>query len=298
MNREGLAPPAYRLALGTVQFGMPYGITNRKGQISIDEAALIVDHAWAKGLDTLDTAVAYGQSEQRLGEVGVGNWKVVSKLPAISDSHADAAAWVQEALLGSLRRLGVQKLHALLLHHSEQLLGTRGGAIYSALQAAKDQGMVEKIGVSVYGAHELDAVWEHFALDIVQAPFSIFDRRLATSGWLARLNRAGTEVHVRSIFLQGLLLADAENRPKTFDRWMPLWDRWHRWLDEESLTALQACLGFAVSQPGIDRVIIGVDSLRQLQEILDNVSTPAVDPPSLLMSEDEDLINPTRWSSV
>ena len=287
-----------RLALGTVQFGLPYGIANQARQVSRDETAMILDHAWAMGLDTLDTAIAYGESEQRLGEIGVAQWQVITKLPAMPENHTDVTAWVQESVLGSLKRLRIPKLHGLLLHHSQQLLGPRGDALYRALHALKDQGKVEYAGVSIYGPDELDALWPQCQLDLVQAPLNIMDRRLATSGWLTRLHRAGTEVHIRSVFLQGLLLMEAANRPAIFNSWQPLWDRWHHWLDDQQLTPLRACLGFALSQPEVDRVVVGVDSLNQLQEILSSVETPAVEPPTALMSEDLRLINPSCWNAL
>ncbi len=208
-----------RLALGTVQFGLPYGIANQTGQISRDEAAAILNHAWAMGLDTLDTAIAYGGSEARLGEIGVKQWRVISKLPAVPESVTDVAAWVENSVNGSLERLNIPMLRGLLLHCSRQLLGVRGDTLYRALAAIKDEGKVEKIGVSIYGPEELDALWPHYQFDLVQAPFNVIDRRLATSGWLKRLHQAGIEVHVRSVFLQGLLLMDTANRPVSFNRW-------------------------------------------------------------------------------
>lgn len=284
-----------RLALGTVQFGFPYGITNKTGQVSRDEVTTILDYAWAMGLHTLDTAIDYGESEQRLGDVGVAQWQVISKLPSIPESCKDVVSWTQKLVLGSLERLKLPKLGGLLLHRPKQLLSPMGQTLYQALVALKDQGKIGKIGISIYDPDELDSLWPYYKFDLVQAPFNVIDRRLATSGWLIKLHQTGTEVHVRSVFLQGLLLMKAANRLTTFNRWQPLWQQWHRWLDEQHLTPLQACLGFALSQPEIDRVVVGVDCLKQLQEILVNAEALIRMPPKTLMSEDLDLINPTHW---
>jgi aryl-alcohol dehydrogenase-like predicted oxidoreductase len=285
----------HRLALGTVQFGLPYGVANESGQVSRDDAAAILDHAWAAGLDTLDTAIAYGDSEQRLGEIGVKKWQTISKLPSVPENRNDVYAWVQEAVLNSMARLRVAKLRGLLLHCSQQLTGPHGDALYQALIALKEQGKVEKIGISIYDPEELDVLVPRFQLDMVQAPFNIIDRRLATSGWLTRLHQTGIEVHIRSVFLQGLLLMEPANRPAAFNRWQPLWDRWHCWLEQQSMNSVQACLGFAMSQPEISRVVVGVDSLRQFREILAGTEVPAIMPPASLASDDLDLINPSRW---
>lgn len=288
-----------RLAIGTVQFGLPYGIANRVGQVSREDAATILTRASMAGVDTLDTAISYGTSEQLLGEIGVRGWKVISKLPAIPEARsANVAAWVSESVHDSLERLKVPRLSGLLIHHSHQLLGPYGDAIYMMMTALKDQGKVDKIGVSIYSPHELDAVWPHFQADLVQAPFNIMDRRLATSGWLTRLHEAGVEIHIRSIFLQGLLLMENSNRPPIFRRWQPLWDEWQRWLNDQSLTPLQACLSFALSRPEVTRIVVGIDSLKQLQEILSCVEEKFIMPPATLICQDEDLINPSHWKAI
>lgn len=287
-----------RLAIGTVQFGLPYGVANRTGQVSQENIAAVLDHARSLGIDTLDTAMDYGDSENRLGQAGVDRWRVVSKLSPIPDTVMNIAAWGLESVAGSLARLRIQKLYGLLLHRSQQLLGPAGNALYAELLALRDQGKVEKIGVSIYGPDELDALCPRFAFDLVQAPFNILDRRLATSGWLSRLHEAGTEVHVRSVFLQGLLLMRASDRPAAFGRWRPLWDQWHGWLEERALTPVQACLGFAFSHPEIDRLVVGVDSLEQLRAIVAGVEATPIAPPAGLTSEDLDLIDPSRWNSL
>ena len=285
-----------RLVLGTAQFGLPYGIANRSGQIDSAQAAGILNLAWSAGIDTLDTAAAYGDSELRLGEAGVRSWRIISKLPAVPDSAADIGAWMRVSLARSLGLLGTASLYGLLLHQPQQLLQPMGAPLYRALLQAKDRGEVEKIGVSIYAPEDLDAIWPHFKFDLVQGPMNIFDRRLGTTGWLAKLRSAGVEVHIRSIFLQGLLLMDRSTRPAQFNAWQRLWDPWHRWLDQESMTPLQACLGFALSHPDVDGVVVGVDSLPHLRGILDNAGRTSVPPPGYLQTDDLDLINPSRWS--
>lgn len=286
-----------RLALGAAQFGLPYGVANNSGQVSRDEAVRILDHAWSAGLDTLDTAIEYGDSEQRLGEFGVGQWHVVSKLPPMPESCTNVAGWVQESVTASLSRLKIKKLHGLLLHRSQQLLGAQGQTLYAALDALKTQGLVDKIGVSIYDPQELDSLWSHFRFDLVQAPFNILDRRLVTTGWLTRLKQAGAEVHVRSVFLQGLLLMPAASRPSYFQPWQPLWAQWHQWLADMKLTPLQVCLRFVLAQRQIDRIIVGVDSLKHLQDILAVAEETGIESPANLISADLDLINPSRWKT-
>lgn len=274
---------------------MPYGVANKVGQVGRDEAMGILEHASGAGMDTLDTAIGYGESERRLGEIGVGQWRIISKLPAPPDTCTDVLGWAEESLAGSLARLRIGCLHGLLLHSSTPLLGPRGDALYGALARLRTQGLVKKIGVSIYCPAELDVLQGRFHLDVVQAPFNILDRRLAASGWLRTLHEAGIEVHTRSLFLQGLLLMDAASRPVAFNRWQPLWDRWDGWLARERLTPLQATLNFAFSRPEIDRIIVGVDSLTHLRDILAAGDPGRVDFPEHLQSGDLALIDPSKW---
>ena len=115
-----------RLALGTVQFGRSYGIANQAGQVSPDQVAKILGRASTAGIDTLDTAIGYGDSEAVLGQIGVGRWQVISKLPEIPAECQDVTSWVQTAVMSSLERLGISRLRGLLLHRPEQLLGSQG----------------------------------------------------------------------------------------------------------------------------------------------------------------------------
>ena len=275
---------------------MPYGVDNNADMVSREEAKSIVTCAGALGFVLLDTAIAYGESEARLGEIGVGRWRVVSKLPEIPEVSANIGDWIHQSVLGSLRRLRCRKLYGLLLHKAQQLAGPRGDEIYRALTALKDLKLVEKIGVSIYAPDELTDLCPRYRLDLVQAPYNVLDRRLATSGWLSRLRYEGTEVHARSLFLQGLLLMTAARRPPCFGRWQSLWNLWDSWLDGQGLTAVQGCLGFALAQPQFNNLIVGVDSLTHLREIVACEGARFVAPPDALMSEDADLLNPSRWS--
>lgn len=284
-----------RLALGTVQFGIPYGISNQYGKVSLASATEILKYAYMTGLDTLDTAIAYGDSEHRLGQIGVGDWQVISKLPKILKETNDIQNWIKESVKKSLRQLQIPCLHGLLLHRPQQLLSSEGQEIFNALNWLKEEGLVNKIGISIYNCSELEDLCSRFSFNLVQAPFNIFDRSLKQSGWLYHLKDLGVEVHVRSIFLQGLLLMNPSNRPSYFDRWQPLWTEWEQWLHTNNLTPLQACLNFVLSNPDIDRVVVGVDCISQLQQILAATTIQVVAPPDTLCCNDPDLINPARW---
>jgi aryl-alcohol dehydrogenase-like predicted oxidoreductase len=286
---------ANRLALGTVQFGLPYGVANDSGQVNPAAVATILGRARTAGVDTLDTAANYGGSEACLGAVGVANWHVITKLPGLPSDVGDVGQWVEAQLMGSLRRLGVARLHGLLLHRPADLHGPHGRKLVEALEFHRTLGRTRSLGVSIYDPAELDALCNVWNPDIVQAPCNVLDRRLIHSGWLERLNRTGVRVHIRSIFLQGLLLMSASRRPAWFKPWSDLLDRWESWCAENEMTPLVAAMAFGRSLPGVERIVVGVDSMPQLEEILTASAAEAVAVPEDLSSTDRDLIEPSRW---
>ncbi|MCA2882674.1 MAG: aldo/keto reductase [Microcystis sp. M046S1] len=285
------------LALGTAQFGMPYGVANQQGKISFASATEILRYAHLAGVDTLDTAIAYGDSEQCLGSIGVKSWKVISKLPEMPESTLDILNWVRQTVYASLNRLQVPKLYGLLLHHPEQLLSIEGIELYKALVIIKQEGLVDKIGISIYSPNELDPLLSQFEFDLVQCPCNILDRNLVESGCLYHLKELGIEIHVRSIFLQGLLLLNLQERPDKFNRWQALWSQWDEWLTSSNISALDACLNYVLSFPEISKIVIGIDSLCQFKEIL-NIREINLQVPDFLFRNDPDLIYPSNWKKL
>ena len=284
-----------KLALGTVQFGLDYGVANTSGRVPTHEANAILLRAKACGMDSLDTAIAYGDSEAVLGQVGIDQWKIITKLPAVPGDSKDLNQWVFDQIQQSMTRLRVKQLYGVLLHRPNQLLEGIGPSLYAALQSIKSAGWTEKIGVSVYGPTELDPLFNAYALDLVQAPLNILDRALVESGWASKLQSAGVEVHARSAFLQGLLLMPPHQRPAKFNRWAKVWHVWDRWLEQEGLTPLEACLRYPTHLPMIDRVVVGVDTAAQLDQIIEAAEGQWVTLPEFDTLEDARVINPGSW---
>lgn len=287
-----------KLALGTVQFGLDYGIANQSGQVSRAQASEVMALARLYGIEDLDTAIAYGDAEARLGQIGVQGFRVVTKLPPLPAGAADAGLWAKAQLAASLQRLGLGGVYGLMLHSSADLLGPQGSALIQALKDMQAEGLVQKLGISIYAPSELDAVMTLARWGLVQAPFNLVDRRLQTSGWLQRLKDHGVELHTRSAFLQGLLLTKPEALPPKFLPWLALWQRWQSWQSATACSALGACLAFAHSFPEVDRVVVGVDGPAHLQGILAALREPV--PPYWpdIASDDDRLVNPSRWTEL
>ena len=288
-----------KLALGTAQFGMQYGITNRTGQLTQAQTADVLSLAYAEGISVLDTAMAYGDAESRLGNTDVQHFQVVTKLPPIflvlPAEMTDAGAWAKGQFAASLKRLGLSRVYGLLLHRPADLLGQHGEVLLRAMQDLQDQGLVEKLGISVYSPNELEPLLKLAQWDLVQAPLNLIDRRLQTTGWLHRLKDSGVEVHTRSAFLQGLLLAHASALPPQFAQWSGLWRAWEEWQLDTGCSALEACLAYPQSLPEVDKVVVGVSGFDDLQKILAALHAPVPERWPHIDSHAEKLINPSQW---
>lgn len=285
-----------KLAIGTAQFGLNYGINNHTGQVSSAEIQRILKAAKQAGTSTLDTAIAYGESEQALGNNDLSSFGLITKLPAVPENCLDVSQWVNEQITGSLARLNIKTLDAVLLHRPEQLLQSNGAALYQALQQLKHSGKCQRIGVSIYAPEELAPLIAHFDFDVVQLPMNVFDQRALHSGWLKRLHNKGIAVHVRSLFLQGLLLMPEEKRPISFSTWQSQWQAWQQWLSEQNISPLEGCLRPFLTMPEIEKLVIGIDSLGQFTEIAQVFSQPELAFPQELSCTDVQLLNPSLWS--
>ena len=295
-------PPllAEGLILGTAQFGMPYGITNRHGQVSAHEVNAILVHAQDAGLIMIDTAAGYGTSEETLGLClsDFPGFGVITKVPSVT-SETVAPADVQrirDSVSRSLDRLRRDKVHGLLAHHGADLLKPGGERIVELLESLKREGTTARLGVSVYDADEIERILKIMRPDIVQVPMNLFDQRLIRSGHIAMLRKEGIEIHGRSAFLQGVLLTDSSELPEYFHRFAGQFALYGKFIREHNLSRLAACLGFMIEQSGVDRIIVGVTTKNELAELL--AALPAQSGLPLmnqLASSDTALLDPRQW---
>lgn len=291
---------ASRLVIGAAQFGMPYGATNTRGQVPLREVAAILHRAHEAGIRLVDTAAGYGTSEAVLGDMlpDFPAIDVVTKLPAFPGSviaEADIRE-MHDTVLRSLDLLHRSKLCGLLVHHSGDLSKPGGEHVVELLDRLKQDGIAERVGVSVYDIEDIDTILKSFRPDIVQMPINLFDQRFVQSGHVERLHKAGIEVHARSIFLQGILLKEASRLPRYFGPFAVQFADYSNFLNEHGITRLAACLSFIMEQSGADRVLIGVTSIDELDQILMALSQSVVLPAmSRLASNEPALVDPRQW---
>ena len=286
-----------KLSLGSAQFGLDYGIANQSGKTKFKEVKKILKLAKKSKIDLIDTAISYGDSEKVIGDIGETDFKFISKLPIIPKNCLDIYSWVQKNVRNSLKQLSTNSLYGLLVHNSNDLLGPSSKELINALNNIKFDGLVKKIGISIYDPSECEKILYLNKFDIVQAPLNIIDRRLVDSGLLSKLHSQNIEIHTRSVFLQGLLLMSREEIPKNLNRWSKIWDKWSSELKRNKLDAIEACLLYPLSIPEINHVIIGVNNASQLNDIIikSKSQRPQADL-SFMISNDQMLINPTNWN--
>jgi aryl-alcohol dehydrogenase-like predicted oxidoreductase len=283
-----------RIVLGGAQLGLPYGILNGGETLSREEVARILDTAFGHGIDSIDTAIAYGQSESIIGETAQNRFKVISKLPPIPSSVSNVSEWVHAQVDASLSRLKCTSLDALLLHRPQDLTGIHGAELYDAISSLKIEKIIHRFGVSIYEPDELADIIGKFDIDIVQAPFNVFDRRIL--GVIDQLAALNIELHVRSVFLQGVLIAGPAGRPQRFEPWSEHFALFDEWVHSTGMSAMTCCLGFALQQTGVAKLVIGATSAESLAEIIASVPNIHVDVPAHLQSSIEKLIDPRVWS--
>lgn len=284
-----------KLAIGTAQFGQHYGVTNKSGRVEKGEADLIFKKARAHQVDTLDTASSYGDSERVLGCLGVSDFNIITKLPPFKNIPFDIKKVCEKAMGSSLEQLNLSSVDTVLLHRPEDLLGVNGKKIFEALTNLKEKGLTSKIGISIYAPEILDQLYDKFFFDVVQVPLNVFDRRIISSGWLEKLSDMNISIIARSIFLQGILLSEISILPSYFHKWLPELSNWQKFCASNNISLMQGCLHFVGNIPEIEKIIIGVVSERQFEEVLTAAKQPVNFYPGGLESKDLGLISPPQW---
>ncbi len=291
---------ARRLGLGTAQFGLAYGVSNRTGRPHEAEVGEILKVAAGAGCGYIDTAPAYGDAESVVGRAMRVDCpsKVVSKISPIDDTQItrEHIRAVLSSIEATRFRLRLDQLYGVLVHRASDFAKPGSEYIVEALERAVSMGWVQRIGASVYDLAELRLAEEKMRLTLVQVPLNVLDQRILQGGCLTKLRRAGVEIHARSIFLQGLLLMDPEDIHPFFDpikqHLRSLRESWRR----QDQTPLASCLSFAIDCEAVDAVIVGVTSVTELREILNIVGGATLfQTAAPVVDIDEMYLNPTRW---
>lgn len=281
-----------KIALGTVQFGIPYGINNSNAIPNRAEVQNIFAIAKKSGVNLLDTAPLYGDAEKKIGEFSGHQFNVVTKFSSVKNGSE-----LKNSLNSSLANLKQDKIYGYIAHNADQILSHP--ECWDTLQDLKENKVIEKVGYSLYTTEQLEELLNRGLLpDLVQLPFSLLDRKF--SSFLPQLKSIGTEIHVRSVFLQGLYFMDLSKLPEKLLPLKPSLEEINRICLESDTSINSLALNFVIDNPFIDKVVIGVDSAEQLKENIRTVEswepiqdlTSKVNQIKILQPE---LLNPANW---
>lgn len=282
-----------KIALGSAQFGLDYGISNRSGRVPLDEVKQIIEVASLFGIDTIDTAYAYGKSESILGKVNINGWKVISKLPGKLQDNFEVRRFLNE----SLERLNLESLYGYLVHDVEDLFQDK--SLWDRLNSLKAKNLVRKIGVSAYEPEEIEKLMANGVIpDIVQIPFNILDTRF--DPLCEELRKKGCEIHSRSTFLQGVFFCPIEKLGIYFDPIKPFLDLLlKKYPDKKKRAGI--LLSYVLNQNNIDKVVIGVESKNQLMTNIKFSQNDIIDEEIKSWANknefDETILMPNNWPS-
>ncbi|EKJ88798.1 aryl-alcohol dehydrogenase-like predicted oxidoreductase [Leptospira meyeri] len=291
-----------KIGLGTVQFGMDYGVSNQTGKTNQAEVNLILNKALELGIRKLDTAYLYGDSESVLGQ----NQKELNRFDVITKTRKfgyttftkDDAKLIRESFLESLSRLKLNKVYGLMFHDSSDLLKENSGYLWDELVSLKAEDKVTKIGVSVYSPNQTEEILKKYPIEIIQFPLNIYDHSFLQNGFLSKLKKLDIEIHVRSVFLQGLALMPSNELPTYFKSVKNHIQECQEILRSKGITMLEVALDFIKSIQEVDFAILGINNTSQLLEIIDSYHSEknfdGIDYSNFAIF-DENITNPSKW---
>lgn len=291
-----------KLILGTAQFGQVYGVTNPNKALELAAVKSLVHFAVDSGVDTFDTAVSYGTSEALLGtslqDAGLSHPRIITKVKF--PESGDLESWLERSLLASMARLKVYQLDGLLLHNVADLSRPE---VWRALSWAKERGWTDKIGVSPYEPGELAQCPLPELIDLIQIPFNLLDHRWDSSAWLSHFKGRKPEVHVRSLYLQGLLLGETEQWPARIRKFAPSVGEFIlSCCDQLQCSPVELSLNFAKNIDWIDGLVIGSYDLEQLKETVGGFRKKIIDSEAMSLIREtrpnlpNEVLDPRSWA--
>jgi aryl-alcohol dehydrogenase-like predicted oxidoreductase len=282
------------IILGTVQFGLDYGINNTCGKTPIQEVHRILDYAYSKGIMTLDTAAGYGDSEEIIGDYLVSNpdknFEVITKVNSFEVS-------LEKQLHESLRKLKVDKVEVLMLHSFELYEKFKPQL---PLFCENNKGIFfNKLGVSVYTNEEAEVVCLDSIIDRIQTPFNLLDNEQKRGATYTKIKSKRKTIDTRSVFLQGLFFKDTDELPANLEPLKEPLEKLRSLAQSNSLKIEELAIGYASSMNFIDNILIGVDSLDQLKGNLSAltkiISKQTVAEINTISIQNINLLNPSFW---
>lgn len=282
-----------KFALGTAQFGMKYGVGYSNEEKSEEQIYEILNFFYENGGRWIDTASGYGNAIKKIGNLGVADFSIITKLSGVS-LIGNKFNSCEDELLRTLDHLKKKKIDYVLIHDIENIFPDHRKDIILRFENIKKMGLTRKIGLSLYNYEILNTL-DLECIDVVQGPLNLFDQTFLNQRVQSTLKKNKIAFHARSIFLQGLLLLNEKDRPLYFRPWEHKFKILSQLAKSLNVSILQLCLSFTLMQKNVDRIVIGVQSKSQLNEISKNIPSKYPEFPKNLSVTDTDLIHPFKW---
>lgn len=262
-----------RLSLGTAQFGLDYGLFNKTGKLSQVEIERVLNFCIKVGINKIDTANSYGNSIPAIQNFDLSSYFITNKIN-ISDEHLSCNNLLMSQIGKQKKFFNTSKEYNLLIHNPGFLDNKeKQTKALDQLIKCKSEGLIDKIGISIYSPSDLDNFFCLEAIDIVQTPFNLFDIRIKSSGWLDILKMNNIKVQARSIFLQGLILCPIDDIPLNFLKFINQFTHLDNVCTNMQLSRLELALYFVLSFEEFDDIVVGIDSMEQLIKIVQIADT-------------------------
>ena len=285
-----------KLILGTVQFGLSYGINNSKGKVSLNDSLKILGYAYDNGIRTLDSAEAYGNAHEVIGIFHNKNptkiFNIITKLPKLINYD------IIDKVNGYLKDLKVNHLETLMFHSFDSYQNNINN--FDVLKDLKSSNKIKSLGVSIYTNYEIEKVILNKDIDIIQLPFNLFDNANLRGDILQKAKIKGKIIHTRSSLLQGLFFKDENDSNKIVQKLKNELTLLSSISKRDKTSISELALSYCVQQETIDNVLIGVDSVNQLIDNLDAVNykikKKTIDSINSINIGNLDLLNPSLWN--
>lgn len=291
-----------KICLGTAQFGNIYGITNKnKKQISIDEIKKFLLLLKKNKINFIDTALAYKNVDKKLSrtKISLSYFDIITKIPKPNKKKRFSENIIYQKVLASKKKLRIKSFYAVLLHDCNNIKVEEILKVKNIFNLLKKNNHTKKIGVSLYNIEELNFILKFFIPDVIQVPLNIFDKSFIKKNILKKLSKHKIEMHVRSIFLQGLLLKNNDAIKKQFLPWTNLFLRWDNYCNKYQISKLQGAINFILNTRKIKKIVVGFTSINEFNEFLSLNIKKSKNIPEFEIKKQkniEKLIKPYNWN--
>ncbi len=280
-----------KIVLGTAQFSNDYGVTNEEF-LNNYKIKKILQESLKFHIKTIDTAPNYKGVEKKLGIFNLKSFNLITKMSLSHNNKILSSNDLEQKIENSISNLNIEKIYAILIRNPKNLL--KNIKLLDVLKDYKKKEKVFKIGYTLYNTEELEGLYKFFKPDIVQIPYSIVDKRFEKKNWITKMYNEGVEIHVRSVFLQGLLLVNIESLPKKFQKYKNFFEKFDLWVNKKKISKLQACLGPILYDKRIAKVVVGISSSKNLAQI-NNIKAKKIFYPEWFKLKNRKLLDPSCW---